>query len=287
MIAVPKPANAAKRDMLRRLRYGHVIRIINDRYGPGPIPDDDAGRPDLMELLYLASMAESGAEKKCRNILELRAPWMSEDESERLIVHLTEHTAPYEKLKTARELGEKIHLMNADRERLRVWSIRPVDLTDAELREQSKARERARRASKRRAAGKVTWQEHLARLANKPKPWIAEGISQRQWQRRQACRDTSPDMSRYESETIVNRTDTVPRHSSKIGVSKGNQAKDATKQRETANENQAESPEQESLSVLRHSTATCPADDLKRVREARAATLHAQWINRNAPKEVG
>ena len=32
---------------------------------------------------------------------------------------MTEHTAPYEKLKTARELGEKIHLMNADRERLR------------------------------------------------------------------------------------------------------------------------------------------------------------------------
>ena len=90
MIAVPKPANAAKRDMLRRLRYGHVIRSSMTATDPAQFPmmTRKAG-PDGTSL----SGQHGGvrAEKKCRNILELRAPWMSEDESERLIVHDRAH----------------------------------------------------------------------------------------------------------------------------------------------------------------------------------------------------
>jgi hypothetical protein len=41
--------------------------------------NDDAGRPDLMALLWLASAASAGAEKKVRNCIEkrkrLRTSW--------------------------------------------------------------------------------------------------------------------------------------------------------------------------------------------------------------------
>src|SRR6478736_2355254 len=54
----------------------------------------------LMELLYLASMAPAGAEKKVRNNIELYAPWMPTDEVEALIQHLS-LTPHYQKVRTA------------------------------------------------------------------------------------------------------------------------------------------------------------------------------------------
>src|SRR5262249_6443358 len=50
MTAVTKPAESAKWETLRRLRFGDVLKLILYRYGPRGCPDDDAGRPDLMEL---------------------------------------------------------------------------------------------------------------------------------------------------------------------------------------------------------------------------------------------
>jgi len=56
MKSVQEPAGAGKWEVLRRLRYGDVLKLIRSRYGANP-PDDDAARPDVMELLFLASMA--------------------------------------------------------------------------------------------------------------------------------------------------------------------------------------------------------------------------------------
>jgi hypothetical protein len=97
MKPVAKPAEAGKWETVRRLRYGDVLKLIRYRYGTGGCPDDDAGRPDLMELLFLASMAPAEAEKKVRHAIELYAPWMQADEVESLIQHLSV-TPDYEKL---------------------------------------------------------------------------------------------------------------------------------------------------------------------------------------------
>ena len=80
MSDVSKPAESGKWERVRRLRYGHVLKLIRFRYGAAGVPDDDAGRPDLMELIWLASSAPAGAEKKVRDCIELYAPWMGEDE---------------------------------------------------------------------------------------------------------------------------------------------------------------------------------------------------------------
>src|SRR5215467_11507606 len=115
MTEVAKPRDAGKWETVRRLRYGDVLKLIRYRYGANGVPDDDAGTPDLMELLYLASMAPAGAEKKVANLIELYAPWMKQDEAQALIQHLS-LTPNYQKLRTAEELGRILHLTNANRE---------------------------------------------------------------------------------------------------------------------------------------------------------------------------
>jgi hypothetical protein len=195
MTQVAKPGDAGKWETVRRLRYGDVLKLIRDRYGANGVPDDDAGRPDLMELLYLASMAPAGAEKKVRNNIELYAPWMQTDEVEALIQHLS-LTPHYQKVRTAEELGRLLHLTNAERERLKLWRIRPVDITAEQLAQQTKERERNRRAAQRRNKGIRTKEAYLAELADRPKPWLIEGISRRTWERRQKqSRNPSGDVA--------------------------------------------------------------------------------------------
>jgi hypothetical protein len=138
-----------------------------------------------MELLYLASMAPAGAEEKVRNNIELYAPWMQTDEAEELIQHLS-LTPHYRKVRTAEELGRLLHLTNAERERLKLWRIRPVDMTAEQLARQTKERERIRRAAQRRKKGIRTKAAYLAELADRPKPWLTEGISRRTWERRRS-----------------------------------------------------------------------------------------------------
>ena len=199
------PAGAGKWETVRRLRYGDVLKLIRYRYGANGVPDDDAGRPDLMELLYLASMAPAGAEKKVRNNIELYAPWMQTDEVEALIQDLS-LTPHYQKVRTAEQLWRLLHLTNAERERLKLWRIGPVDMTAEQLAQQTKERERIRRAAQRRKNGIRTKEAYLAELADRPKPWLAEGISRRTWERRQKQRrNPSPEMSQRESETTVSK----------------------------------------------------------------------------------
>ena len=205
MTKVAKPGHAGKWETVRRLRYGDVLKLIRYRYGANGVPDDDAGRPDLMELLYLASMAPAGAEKKVRNNIELYAPWTQAEEIEVLIRHL-DLTPHYQKVRTAEELGRLLHLTNAEREPLKLWRLRPIDMTPEQLAQQTNKRERIRRAAQRRKRGIRTRDAYLAELAARPKPWLTEGISRRTWERRQKQRrNPSPEMSQHESETIVGK----------------------------------------------------------------------------------
>jgi hypothetical protein len=238
MSEIARPADAGKWEVLRRLRYGDVLKLIRFRYGANP-PDDDAARPDVMELLFLASMAPTGWEEKVRHAIELYAPWMPTDEVESFIQHLSV-TPHYQKLRTAEELGRVLNLTNADRERLKLWRIKPVDMTDEELAKQSKDRERNRRTAKRRLAGIPTRETRRVQFESSQKPWEALGIHRRTWERRRAA---------VKVETILDRS------GSNCGsaVEEGLQGSVATRRPvEIPTEEQLESQKQEGLSALRH-----------------------------------
>jgi hypothetical protein len=185
MVQLAKKPSPGNREALRRARLGDLTKLYRSRYGPHGFPDDCAGREDLLELLYCTSMAPTASEKRSLCIIELWAPWMPQDEAERLVRHM--HCLTFsERTPTARTLGNRVRLTNAERERLRLWTIKPFDMTDDQLVEQSKARERARRERKRRDTGVRIRAAYLAEQKAKPKPWTAEGIDRATWYRRRA-----------------------------------------------------------------------------------------------------
>ena len=53
---------ATKWELIRRLRYGALIRLFRHRWGH-VLPDDDAGRDDLRELLLPISLGQEAGRK--------------------------------------------------------------------------------------------------------------------------------------------------------------------------------------------------------------------------------
>jgi hypothetical protein len=205
-----KAGKADKWECIRRLRYGAIIRLIRHRYKI-EIPNDDAGRPDLWELMCNLSLhpTASVAELKMRHALAVWTPWMDADEVEIYIEHVN-RLPIYERTPTARKLGENMLLSNADRERLKLWAIKPYDMTDAELEAQRKTKINERRRAKRQAR-----KDYQAASLNTLKPWHSDGISRATWYRRNS--ETSPDS------TILFRGESIPVSSQEAESQKGNQ----------------------------------------------------------------
>ena len=170
-----------KAEMMRRLRLGDLGRLFRKRYGH-TLPDDDAGREDLRELLLPISLGQESG-RKMENAVQVWAPWMGANEATTLVddINLTE---PRYRKPTARELGERLRLTYEERKALGIRTIAPCDITDDELLERRKARASYLKWKRRRAAGKKTRAEYLASFGkslNKQKPWEQERISRRQW----------------------------------------------------------------------------------------------------------
>ena len=178
-----QPADDAdKWELIRRLRYGALLKLFRHRWG-NVLPYDDAGRDDLWLLVTNVSLAAADPEKKMHHVIEMWAPWMSEEERSAYVKHVWSLDI-YERTLTALELGRRLELTNAEREALKLWPFLPIDKTEEELAEQAKARERERRARKRREKGVRTRQAYLVELASKPKPWVAQGISRAAYYRK-------------------------------------------------------------------------------------------------------
>jgi hypothetical protein len=201
---VARPGETGKWETVRRLRYGALIKLFRHRYGH-EFPNDDAVRDDLFVMLCVVSLAPSATDKKIAHVLSLWAPWMQPDEAEMYVEHVNRLTI-YERMPAAKELGERLNLTNAERERLRLWPIAPVDVTVEQLMEQKKAKRQKQDEARRQKKGIRSREAYLAEIASRPRPWEAEGISQRTWQRRQ-CREVNRNMSRGEPQTIFHKSD--------------------------------------------------------------------------------
>ena len=194
----------AKWERVRRFRYGCLIRLFRHRYGC-QLPDDDAGREDLWLLLQNVSLASAGSEKKVRAAIEIWAPWLSKEEARERIEFLGVLTI-YERSPTARELGERLGVTNAEREALKLWQFKPIDKTDEELAEQRRLKSRERRKAAREKLGRPSRDVYLAKFESKQRPWEALGIHRRTWERRRAARSAAIIVSKVESLTAA----TVP-----------------------------------------------------------------------------
>src|ERR1700680_72892 len=132
----------AKSETMRRLRLGDLVRLARSRYGIA-LPDNDAGLGLLVEMLSPISHGREPA-RRMRCAIEIWAPWMiKRGEGAPLIDHVI-RTPACERMPTAIAVGQRLRVTNAEREGLRLWTMRPVDMTEAELIEQRKAKNRER-----------------------------------------------------------------------------------------------------------------------------------------------
>jgi hypothetical protein len=150
------------------------------------LPNDDAGREYLRELLLPISLGLSPA-RIMANIIEVQAPWMSGTEGKTLIEEI-QRIPKRNRTPSGKALGKRLNLTNAERERLRLWTIHPVDMNAAQMAAQRKAKHRARMQRNRQEDGAAPRKKWLATSLSKQKPWKAEGISRATWYRREALR---------------------------------------------------------------------------------------------------
>jgi len=270
-LLVEGAADAGKWETIRRLRCGALLKLFRDRWRY-ELPNDATGRAALLELVMNLSLAPA-ADKKVGHAIEIWAPWMQPGEAKEWVSHLNRLDL-YERTPTASELGKRLNVTNAERQRLKLWPIKPIDATDEQLAEQTKTRRNEQRRAKLRAKGVRPRGAYLAELKSRPRPWDAKGISRRTWQRRQkrACREVMHDMSRGDAPTIVTKAEhdlatecgVMPKKGHHEGVSV-EKPREATKVRDA----EANAPRS---SDVGHDLAT-PKGDLARVRaemEARA-----------------
>jgi hypothetical protein len=175
-----------KTEIMRRLRLGNLRTLLRARCAH-TLPDDDAGREYLWELLLPVSLGPE-AERTIHNTIEIWAPWIDVKERFDLVAQIERTPAHVRRVK-ATTLGERLRVTSEERECLKLWTITPVDLTDKQLKEQRKAKHRARMQRLRRTAGNKARTEYEAASLSKTRPWLALGISRRTWYRR---RGTSP-----------------------------------------------------------------------------------------------
>jgi hypothetical protein len=120
--------SGAQSEMIRRLRLGELRRLFRDRCRGPILTDDDAGRDYLRELLLPVSIGpheairRPGAIKlwsptdRMRREIELSAPWTM-----------------WQRKPKARTLGERLNVLYGERERLRLRTIAPCDVSDDAL----------------------------------------------------------------------------------------------------------------------------------------------------------
>src|SRR6476646_4476352 len=93
-------------ERLRRLRLGEIKRLLRDRYGH-TLPEDDAGREDLFELLLPVSLGVKSPAKVMRNVIETWAPWMEAAEAYVLLQRI-ETMPPTLRFRSAKDLGHRL-----------------------------------------------------------------------------------------------------------------------------------------------------------------------------------
>ena len=94
------------------------------------------------------------------NAVEVWAPW-ADDKDRELINHINRMPIYLRKPK-ARPLGERLRVTNQERELLKLKTIKPFDMTDEELKELRRAKDRARKQQARRRAGRDPREVYLA-----------------------------------------------------------------------------------------------------------------------------
>jgi hypothetical protein len=130
-------------NFIGRKRLRDLERFFHHRYGSLTLPDDDSGREDLAVALDHIVRRSDGP-LLLRKWVASRAPWISDSQLEMMVIAAG-------RTWTATALGTHLGLTDEERTELKITTIAPCGLTEAEWKEIRKSRKRQRdRDTKRR-----------------------------------------------------------------------------------------------------------------------------------------
>jgi hypothetical protein len=187
-----------RRDLaIGKQRIGALNRFYAFRYGGREsytFPNDDSGREDLEILLQHYALDNPLAMPR---IIKMRAPWVQD--ASKLLAKVEAYPRKWK----SETLGKLLRLTGAEWKLLRTRTIAPIDMTKDERRQDSQLRHRERMKVKRRQAGQKTRAEYLAGSLSQTKPWVADGISRRTWERRRAMTQVCSNKDKYEQSQLA------------------------------------------------------------------------------------
>jgi hypothetical protein len=155
----------------RALRRPEINALFEHRYGrENKLPNNNVGRLFARLLAHHLELAD------IRGAIRFWAPWMDEA----AISDLEDEVRDDRQRWKADELGRRLNLTDAERTLLRNTTIGAVDVDRAEREKRRKARKRAKARERRAAKGATPRSKSLSAT----KPWLAEGVSRRTWERR-------------------------------------------------------------------------------------------------------
>lgn len=166
---------------LRALRVRDLNRLFQARYGH-KAPDTPQVREHVAIIAHHLAQLPYNTEKAVMGWLEGNAPFYTITETKELLAAVSFSPKHWK----ARRLGFLLKLPFNDRAKMRITTIAAYDMSEArrEIRRKQMAKDRMQRI--RREKGAVPRAQYLATTLTASKPWIAEGITRRTWERRRA-----------------------------------------------------------------------------------------------------
>jgi hypothetical protein len=152
-----------------------------------------AAETEDFERWLIAWAWHNGQTTDPKAALQEAAPRMGGKLSEREAEHILKRAKTIRRRRNADSLGKWLGLNYGDREKLKITSIGSKDIGKQARKELRKRANRIYLERRRRAQGIKPRAEYQGNSLSRTKPWKAEGISRRTWERhRNKTRDASP-----------------------------------------------------------------------------------------------
>lgn len=168
--------------VLENQRVSEICRLIRHRYGGACRTDDGSIWLEAVIPTLAVIVGDIDAPTFPNRIVSWAAehvPVASEADIAVAISEARERNKRRRLMLKAAELGNLLNLTVAERQTLRIRTIRQAGVSDRELKALERAREAERQRKRRRKAGAKPRSESLAQK----RPWEAEGISRRTYER--------------------------------------------------------------------------------------------------------
>jgi hypothetical protein len=158
---------------------------ILHRYGQTTPEDDDAGHEDLLWLMIYSARTFPDPMAAALNVAKFRAPWMSDEERQRMAREAVWSRAN----PTAKTLANILGVTLKERTELRFTTIGACDYSDEERKDIMRKLRAEVKRERRRNKGMTERTKYLNGSLSRSAPWEAEGVHRRTWERRRRARE--------------------------------------------------------------------------------------------------